>query len=254
MMELSVNNFKKNGIRFSSVFSMRSSLDHQKLYEIGKIFSDNGVRIGTALRRLKCRTSADYYHHILAAQTVAMKYAIHSFPPYKLLLPDVLMDDWLSIMGPHQRWRRDHSLHQPLTAYIVSELFKGGKQGKGLVLSSGKSLLEECARMFLEMPGTGFLRNYYEDLYGKGLPPKGFIRDSWARAIFYQTAIIAALFHDIGYPWQFINKVGSHIDIINNGCVGSYDSMSKGIFDYIRDRLLIYPFYGYSDTTHNCMG
>ena len=247
MMEFSVDLYLKRGIRFPSSFKMRESLDYRKLYVLEQQFSKNGVTIGTALKRLKSRTTVDYYNHILAAQTDAMRYAINVFPPYKLLLPDVLMDDWLSIIGPHQKGRRDHSLHQPLTAYIVSELLKGGDDGKGLVLSSKKSLLDECSRMFLEMPGTGYLHNYYKVLYPKGLPPDGYIRNTWAKEIFYHTAIVAAIFHDIGYPWQFMNKVGSSIELVNNGRVGAQEQTVKGIQEYIKGRLLTYPFYGYSD-------
>ncbi len=248
MMDFSVDLFKQKGIQFPTAFSMKESLDYKKLCRLENQFSEKGIKIGTALKRLKQRTSIDYFNHIQAAQTDAQQFAINTFPPYKLLLPDVLMDDWLSIMGPHQKRRRDHSLHQPLTAFIVSELLGGGAAGKGLTLQNGKTLLGECARLFLEMPGTEYLRNYYLELYPQGLPPEGYIRENWARAIFYHTAITAALFHDIGYPWQFLNKVGCSIEMVNKEGGGIQQSSGNGIYDQIKDRLLIYPFYGYSDT------
>lgn len=247
-MDFSVDLFKQKGIQFPTSFKMRESLDYHKQHSLEEQFASKGIKVRTALKRLKRRTSIEYYNHIQAAQTEAQQFSINTFPLYKLLLPDVLMDDWLSIMGPHQKNRRDHSLHQPLTAFIISELLGGGQAGKGLVMPSGNTLLEECVRMFLDMPGTEYLRNYYEDLYPNGLPPAGYIRESWARAIFYHTAIIAALFHDIGYPWQFLNKVGNSIDMVNKEGVNVQESTGEGIFDYIKDRLLVYPFYGYSDT------
>ena len=247
MMKFSVDLFRQKGINFPTAFKMRDSLDYLKLYQLEHKFTESGVKIGTALRRLKRRTSVDYYNRILAAQTEAQNFAINNFPPYKLLLPDVLMDDWLSVVGPHQKGRRDHSLHQPLTAFIVSELLGGGIKGKGLEIEPQKTLLDECVRMFLEMPGTEYLRDYYVDLYPNGLPPKGYIRESWARSVFYHTAIIAAIFHDIGYPWQFLNKVETHIDMVNSEGIEAYDTTCKSILTYIKDRLLAYPFYGYSE-------
>lgn len=247
-MDFSVALFKQKGIQFPTTFKMRESLDFQKLYGLERQFSEKGIRIETALKRLKQRTSTEYYNHIQAAQTETQKFAINAFPPYKLLLPDVLMDDWLSIMGPHQKDRRDHSLHQPLTAFIISELLGGGKAGQGLIMPSGKTLLEECTRMFLDMPGTQYLRDYFEELYINGLPPEGNIRETWARAIFYHTAIIAAVFHDMGYPWQFLNKVGGNIELVNKEGVVIPASTGSSIMNYIENRLLVYPFYGYSDT------
>lgn len=250
-MDFSVDLFKQKGIQFPTTFKMRESLDFQKLYGLERQFSEKGIKIETALKRLKKRTSAEYYNHIQAAQTETQKFAINMFPPYKLLLPDVLMDDWLSIMGPHQKNRRDHSLHQPLTAFVISELLGGGKAGQGLIMPSGKTLLEECTRMFLEMPGTKYLRDYYEKLYLNNLPPEGYIRKTWARAIFYHTAIIAAVFHDIGYPWQFLNKVGGGIELVNKEGVGMPASTGGSIMNYIENRLLVYPFYSYSDIPQN---
>ncbi len=240
--------YRQKGIHFPTTFKMRESLDYQKMYQLDQQFSEKGITMERALRRLKKRTPADYYNRMQAAQTEAQKYAINVFPPYKLLLPDVLMDDWLSIIGPHQKRKRDHSLHQPLTAFIVSELLGGGIVGQGLMMPTGRTLLEEAARMLLDMPGTSYLREYYTDLYPNGLPPKGYIRDTWARAVFYHTAIIAALFHDIGYPWQFLNKVGTSIELINREGVGIHEPPERGILNFITDRLLVYPFYGYSDT------
>ena len=247
MMEFSVDLFREKGIRFPTTFKMKESLDYRSFHRMVKALSKDGVKIGTALRRLKERTPRDYYNRILLSQTEAQKYAINSFPLYKLLLPEVLMDDWLSIICPQLKGKRDHSLHQPLTAYIVSELLRGGKDGRGLVLPTGQTLLEECANMFLEKPGTKYLRDFYCDLYRQGIPQEDYMRKSWAKDLFYQTAIIAALFHDIGYPWQFMNKVGSSIGLINREGMSMGKSMEKSVFEYIEERLLAYPFYAYSD-------
>ena len=55
----------------------------------------------------------------------------------------------------------------------------------------------------------------------------------------------AALFHDIGYPWQLINSMSSGIK--EGDARGGLMAGSEGVFDTIKDRLLIYPFYAYSD-------
>ncbi len=246
-MEFSFDLFRKNGIQFPTTFKMPESLDFRSIDRMEQVFSEEGTKIGTALRRLKKRTPDYYYNSILLAQTEAQNYSINSFPLYRLLLPDVLMDDWLSIICPHMKGKRDHSLHQPLTAYIVSELLRGGDDKKGLRLPSGKPLLDACAEMFLDKQGTKYLRDYYEVLYPE-MPPKGYIRNTWAKELFYQTSIIAALFHDIGYPWQFLNKVGSCTGIVNREGLLMEDSSGECIYNFIEKRLLAYPFYAYSAT------
>jgi len=244
-LEFSLDQFKKNGISFRNTFGMKPSLDYFRLYELEGQFN-KGIGLKIALGRLKERTPSDYYNEIEASQTEARTFANHVFPAYRLLLPEVLMDDWLSIMGPHQKNRRDHSLHQPLTAFIVSELLGGGDPEKALDVN-GKSLLSLCAEILCKDKRTTYLRDFFENLYPYGLPRNVFARKTWAEAIFYQTAITAALYHDIGYPWQFVNKVKGNIDIINRIGANTVYKGSTGVSEQIRDRLLQYPFHEYSD-------
>lgn len=243
----SVDLFRKNGVHFPSTFKMRESVDYRKMDNMERNFSGDSIKLGSALKRIKDRTSINYFNNIQTAQADAQYFAINTFPAYRMLLPDVLMDDWLSIVCPHQEHKRDHSFHQHLTAYIVSELLVGGDSGKGLALTKDKTLLDECARMLLEKDGTKYLRDYYASLYPRDIP-EGYYKQLWAKEVFYHTAIIAALFHDIGYPWQFLNKVGGSVELVNKEGGLIHESVGRSIFDYIEKRLLVYPFYGYSET------
>lgn len=244
-MTFSLDQFKKNGIMFRQDFGMKPSLDNARLYTLESKFN-KGVGLKSAMNRLKERISIDYFNEIEASQTEARAFANVVFPAYRLLLPEVLMDDWLSIMGPHQKNRRDHSLHQPLTAFIVSELLGGGDPDKALEVD-GKSLLSACADILCTSSQTAYLRDFFETIYPYGMPRNSFARKTWSEAIFYQTAITAALYHDIGYPWQFLNKVGANIDVVNKIGDRLSDISATSISEQISDRLLQYPFHGYSD-------
>lgn len=35
-------------------------------------------------------------------------------------------------------------------------------------------------------------------------------RKFWRR-IFYRTVVLSALFHDIGYPWQYVDRIGTSL-------------------------------------------
>jgi hypothetical protein len=243
-MEFSLDKFKdKDNNYYPKVFNMKHGIDHAHYQEMKERW-DGSMDEESVYKKLKKRTTTQYFIDIKAAQADVLAYSKSVFPAYEFIMPDVLMDDWLSIMDPHKDGKRDHSLHQPLTAYIVSELLGNGNPEKGLMVN-GSSLLSLCADILATHDNTEYLRRYFKNIYNGELPPDEYSQ-TWAESVFYHATMIAALFHDIGYPWQYINKVRRGIG--NAEIIGddSIDLSAKSIFSHISSRLLIYPFCGYS--------
>lgn len=210
----------------------------------------DGKRVSTVLDNIMYRTSKEYFSKIYAAQTEAIGYSENVFPAYKFILPDALMDDWLSVMDPHKKYCRDHSLHQPLTAYIVAKSLGYGNVKKALNLD-GKDLLTICSEWLLTSNKTQYLRDYFVSLYPQaGSFPKT-ILEKMARDVFYEAAVVAALFHDMGYPWQYLNRLTDSIDAADFRIPADSATNAENVLGMISNRLLIYPFYGYSTVSQN---
>lgn len=202
---------------------------------------------------LKERTTSNYYDKMREATRMADIYSEKVFPLYKYILPDAMIDDWLSTVDPHnvKYPARDHSLHQTLTAYIVGKMLGYGNPHAGLMIGK-KSLLERCAEILHDNnPKTAYLRNFV-----KKKDPAFDTRTKdydmeWAVKVVYETAIIAALFHDMGYPWQFVNKLSMKIKDATyknvNGVLLNVDRAEEEM----KGSLLMYPFYGYDEKKLN---
>lgn len=199
-----------------------------------------------AMNMLKKRTTKHYFQKIYSAQTDVQSYSFKSFPAYKFILPETLADDWASTVDWHKEWAtRDHSLHQPLSAYIVQRLLGFGNADKSLLTPNGR-LLSLCADKLLNSAGTEYIRKYFVEIYPDFQDWYPDQKKIWATCLFYETAVVAALFHDMGYPWQFVNRLKEHIGFANyidkeNTDLGSGDS----IFDYLKSHLLCMPFNAY---------
>ena len=225
-MLFSIDLFKQKNIALESVFKMEGSIDMSRLNKMREDWKANdGVDYADALGVIGQRTSINYFNEIQAAQSGAIDFSRSLFPAYEFLLADVIYDDWMSIVDPHQNHKRDHSVHQPLTAFVVSELL-----------------------------GTVYLREYLHDLYPSIKLEKietEQSRNMMAETLFYEATVMAALFHDIGYPWQYIKNVCSGIGFANETVNTGISFSAEGIYEQIKDRLLIYPFYGYSASAMN---
>src|SRR4029077_18017000 len=102
-----------------------------------------------------------------------------------------------------RKYHRDHVVHQPQVAYVVLTLLDE-------LLINGQPLIEHCVDYVMELVRDGYLR---AALHEMGMRPNDpfllnapHIRSLW-RAVFRETAFLAALFHDIGYPWQFAHRL-----------------------------------------------
>ncbi|NLX57672.1 MAG: hypothetical protein GXY74_01130 [Phycisphaerae bacterium] len=176
-----------------------------------------------------------------------MDYSQLAFPAYRFILPEVLADDWLATVGWH-KLNRDHVLHQPLTAYVVLKLLTGGEHADPPFMVDDKtSLLDACVDEILKWQGTAYLR---ESLFHIGIregdpwlenSPVG--RALW-RCLFVEAAYLAAIFHDMGYPWQYVNLLSNKLE--HAGL--QPDSPGAGaeqLLEAFGDRLLFCPLNGY---------
>lgn len=243
-MTFSIDDFKAEAFLQPPTFAANRYIDDERYRLLEKAF-EGGLTHEEALDRVEERTSEAYSRRIKIAQTAAVAYAKFVFPAYKFLLPDIVMDDWLSVIDPHRPGKRDHSLHQPLTAYIVAKMLGYGDAEKGLVIK-GRPLLTLCAETFLNSARMAYIKDYLCSLANKDIPVKGSLRKVWAETVFYETAVMSALFHDIGYPWQYLKTVSNSLAAVGTDLKD--DDFAKRIFEKIKGKPMIFPFYSYLQT------
>ena len=180
-----------------------SVIDEAKLSKV--IDKDKiNARVRTTFNELEKRMGGEYFAEFERVQTRAKEYGSFVFPAYKILFLDVACEDWLSLLDFHKGFSRDHSVHQPLTAYIVCKLLGEGVSAKAFKIS-GASLLDKALDVILTNPESRYLL----DRLAQKDPTSPLLqgdRELW-KCVFYQTAIITAMYHDLGYPWQFIERM-----------------------------------------------
>ena len=250
-MEFSYNLYQDPGLKINYPIKHSSSLpvDKSQFTELLNKQKTKGFTFGRTLEELEKRTTYEYYRKVETAQTHARAYATKVFPAYEFIMPDAVTDDWLSTMDWHKKYpTRDHSLHQTLTAYIVSAMLGNGDPSKGLMLSGEESLLSRCAKLMTNGAKMAYLRDYLKEIDLDYAQHQGEYDYSWAVEVFYETALLAAQFHDIGYPWQFINTLAKELTTESYKRMSGILINSDAAYDYVKDRLLIYPFYGYQGT------
>lgn len=248
-MEFTYDDFRKNYLQGSALvptapLDLLSTIDQVK-YE--KELEDRKVekRIRTTFDELEKRLGVKYFSEFERVQTRAKEIGSFVFPPYKMLLLDVACEDWLSLVDFHKGFSRDHSVHQPLTAYIVSKLLGCGNPNDSFHIG-GVSLLDKALDVLIGGADSQFLRDRIA-FYNANCPllQQG-SRDLW-RLVFYQTAIITAMYHDLGYPWQFIERMHGFLKDETLLC-GRLPKGAAVIGNYIaahKDELMFRPFYNY---------
>lgn len=248
------NGFCEDKHSFPCFFDCFSSTDRSALVLLQNEYDKNDKKVSLALDKLKERTTSDYFLGIYAAQTKALDYAKKVFPTYKFILPEDLADDWLSVVGWHKKHpARDHSLHQPLTAYIVQKILGFGNAVDSLDLPDVKegNLLDYCTEQLCNGAKCGYLRNYMEDLYPRFAELQPEEKKQWAKKVFYEASVISALFHDMGYPWQYVNSLAGKVEAAEYKDFLDKSFRSQSVYEIIKDRLLIFPFYGYNESNVN---
>lgn len=202
------------------------------------------ARVRTTFNELEKRMGGDYFAEFERVQTRAKEYGSFVFPAYKILFLDVACEDWLSLLDFHKGFSRDHSVHQPLTAYIVCKLLGEGDPAKAFQIS-GISLLDKALDVIMSCPESRYLldRLAHKDSYSPLLQGD---RELW-KLVFYQTAIITAMYHDLGYPWQFIERMHDFLkdEMLLCGRLPENSPLVNQYIDAHRDELMFRPFYNY---------
>lgn len=248
-MDFNYQDFLRHDFYRPDTFRALGSVSPESILQLQKDYDKEGKKVVNALWQLHRRTTPDYFRKVYRAQTEALTYSKKVFPTYKFIMPDALADDWLSTVDWHKEFpTRDHSLHQTLTAYIVAKLLGNGDAKYSLKLPHGRNLLDWCVDTILDGPKMAYFRNYAGSLGADYKSQSEGMQRMWAKDLFYETAVTAALFHDMGYPWQYVNRLAKSIEVAEYSDSMTVVTSAKITKDAIKNRLLVLPFYGYSET------
>lgn len=208
-----------------------------------------GDDLRRAMEELRKRTGPEYFDNAYPLQARTLDYSARSFPAYRFILPEVMTEDWLAIVD-WGKFHRDHVLHQPLCGYIVLKLL--GPDGP--VLPCGKTLLDVCVDRILSSDGTAYVREFlsksgFQDsrILGAQNPTALGV---W-RAFFREAAYVAAVFHDLGYPWHYAERMHANLDGMNAPAIKQNRSASQ-VLELFGHRLVFHALQGYQTQDSPC--
>lgn len=247
-MTFNLNGFKdavKKGLFLPDSLSY-GYVDETKFERLQKQLKWKESGIKETFDELQQRLSRRYFKNVVLAQTCALDYAALQFPAYSMLISEDLTEDWLAILDFHKKHARDHSLHQPLTAYIAASLLGEGEANDSLAIPANPgNLLDFCVDIVFTSRDASYIR---EMALHYGLP-KTMIKDTAAarefwKGLFYRTVMLSALFHDIGYPWQYVDRIGMALKN-NVRILQPMDTTVKSIVEQFKDRMVLIPLRHY---------
>ena len=216
-----------------------------------------------SLQQLEKRLPREVYWRIQRSLGFLLRYGYHLFPGFACIYGELVNDEWLAMVDYHKDFHRDHIIHQTQEALVVKRLFEEvqlsctthplarqcRQAGWTQIGPSRRTVsLRELAAFVL---ATGDMRTRYVYEYAAALgvpvallePETEACYRFWYQVV-YDAAITAALYHDIGYPLQFLSNVASDINR------GRFTDLLQGIdlgrvnaaFD---DPLCLMPFRGH---------
>jgi hypothetical protein len=223
-----------------------------ELYRLHCTTNQRRGNLRQALEELRKRTDRDYFDKTYPLQARTLDYSARTFPAYRFILPEVMTEDWLAIVD-WGKFQRDHVLHQPLCGYVMLKLLDD--VGAPILLPGGKTLLDACVDRILRWEGTAFIRNF---LIGCGMKENNPILDAnnpiarivW-RIFFREAAYVAAIFHDLGYPWQYAERIQNNLDGMNTPAIIQNRSSAQ-IVELFGRRLLFCALQGYQTPNATC--
>ena len=255
MMKFSLNDYKKNIHNYIPIswLSPLTKVNKQRYKTLQVKHLKGGNDIGNAFDELKKRTSKDYFHKVYPIQSRTLGYASLSFPAYRFILPEIITEDWVATVDWH-KFQRDHVLHQPLTGYVVLKLLGDvdEKTNNGLMLSSNERLLKIWIDDVLRFEETAYLKNFLLEcgLSEKSVWLKPGKSQEWLwKQLFIETAYLAAVFHDLGYPWQYIGLLGDKLEPLTAPAMIKDDAIDHSILSSFKDRLIYIAMNGYKKLT-----
>ena len=230
-------------------------------------------------RVIQGRVSSREYRRITQSLQCMIRYSQRLFPAFICMLDEFVNEEWLSLIDiGHKAFHRDHIVHQPQVALVLKRLFDEvrfdpsnniyaarmydcfysdfpyrywRKSGCGKPLIS---LLDITAFMLAE--GSRELDYLYHFAESLGIPRESLMIDGktsrynlkkfmiW-RQIAYNAGITAALYHDIGYPVQFLSTLEK---AVNHSSFGNLlaNLNAGGVSRYFDSNLCLIPFKAYS--------
>ncbi len=209
------------------------NIDHAKYSLIGKKFD----RLD--LYPIRKRTGNHLWFRLRQAIGFTLRQARRYNPVYKFFSNEIVNEDWLGMVDWH-KFHRDHIIHQPMCVYVGFQLID---------LIEKKPSLSAILKPFKCKYLTEYLREIGapEIYYAPDRLDSELTKELW-KDLFKEAFFLAALFHDSGYPWRFINIVRGKLGEKSNPA----DPTGRGLEWIMRNygqRLLFYPFSGYRKQT-----
>jgi len=234
-----------------NAFSPYNNVNKNEFIRLELASKSNNNSVEDAFNKIRDRVDRKYFYKIYPKQSRILDYSSQAFPAYRFILPEILTNDWLALVDWHKRFSRDHGLHQPLCSYIILKLLRGDENGPFII--NGSSLLN---RMFEQIRDNGvYIKEYLKQLGIEKYPDGSYWLEMknellWKELII-ESAFVAAVFHDLGYPWQYINSLNSKL--VNVGIIkNEISNECENIVNLFRNRMLFAPFNNYEINEKIC--
>lgn len=221
-----------------------------------KLGSTDQIRdnLNQAIDELRKRTDKTYFRNTYPLQAKTLDYSTRTFPAYQFILPEIMAKDWLAIVD-WEKFHRDHVLHQPLCGYVLLKLLDGDNENEPLRLPNGQTFLDKFVEIILKWNETAYIRDFLLDCGMKNtdqlLDSKSPIARSVWKTFFREAAYIAAIFHDIGYPWHYVECMQENLDSISTSAIKQNKSAEQ-IFELFGHRLVFNALNGYQKIDAAC--
>lgn len=235
--------------------------------------------IGKTLAQLKDRLPVFVYNRILSAILLQYRYSLWVFPSFISHIQEFLNEEWLALFDFHKAFHRDHIYHQPQVAEIARRVMTGIKYSideteiiPEFIINESEDLIEllndmgfggkgrfsllEIASLYLAWPSrkNAYLHSFCRDLkipnymfiYKKGQSPFPF--HYWKKVI-YDAVITAALYHDIGYPFQFQSTISGGLNPLTLAELQNPQD-TKALYEGYTNHLFMRALAGYRDFSH----
>lgn len=214
------------------------------LVQLAKLYQSKPYDYGKIIQALMDRAGFEYFFELFSSHINTMVYAGVVLPGIQPFLIEGLNDEWLGIVD-WRKYRRDHAMHQPMTAYAVEQLLNGGPVFPGRLQVAGKTLLDWAVDAVFDEAGPRYLFTFAKTL---GFAPWA-TQDNWAarilwRFLFRDAAYFAAMFHDVGFAWQYATSLTRALDGLLPGTDAVLDSVFAASYG-AETRLMHAAFNGY---------
>lgn len=227
----------------SSIIETHSNFDHIDFSKYYKTMSDEQIKkITDSFQNVTHRVPEEIRNKIYNTQILYYILARLLLPGVSQLLPEIIHDDWLSALS-YQTQTRDHLIHQPMVAHISDVLLNltiGGKKDYTIIKwivdqIMGQSEDLEYLRYFINEEG--------------GIDPTQPDSEDYLSHYIKNSLLIASLYHDIGYPWQFVYRLTKNLKH-NSNHLRLMDFDAESFITEYQHRMLFLPLQNYSRNNH----